>query len=498
MVTTLINQLVSTLCGILVPRLMIGAFGSVLYGATTSIAQFLSYASLMESGIGRVARAALYKPLAENDHIGFSKIYHAVKYFFRTVGIVFIGYCIVLAFVYFDIADVTQLSYENTVILVLVIGLSSMVDYFFGITNMTLINADQKKYLVNIAIIITRIVNTLAIVILISLSSSLVSVKLFSSLVIIARPIFYASYVRKHYTLPKVEKKDAILQHKWNGMGQHMAYFLHTNTDVVLLTLMADLQTVSVYSVYSLVVISIKNITSSFAGGMEAELGDINAKNQLSVLRSAYRRYQCMLSVVSMTLFGTAATMIVPFVTLYTQGITDANYIQPAFALVLIMAEAINCISLPGTTLPVSANKLKETQWGAFGEAALNIVISGILIQWNPLLGVAIGTMCAEVFKSFFYMIYAEKNILATPAWKSVLRYAGSVLILLGIAAGGMHLIRMVTIDTFLDWICCAAAACVGIALIAILVNMGLYRKEFYQLARSLGRKLMRRSGHHE
>ena len=65
--STLINQIVSTVCGIIIPRLMLGAFGSVLYGATTSISKFLSYISLLESGIGRVARAALYKPLADKN-----------------------------------------------------------------------------------------------------------------------------------------------------------------------------------------------------------------------------------------------------------------------------------------------------------------------------------------------------------------------------------------------------------------------------------------------
>ena len=69
MVTTLMRQVLATVCGIVIPRVMIGAFGSVVYGATVSIAQFLSYISLLEGGIGRVTRGALYKPLAERDSV---------------------------------------------------------------------------------------------------------------------------------------------------------------------------------------------------------------------------------------------------------------------------------------------------------------------------------------------------------------------------------------------------------------------------------------------
>ena len=47
-ISTLANQLIATLCGIIIPWVMIDRFGSEAYGATTSIAQFLSYISLLE------------------------------------------------------------------------------------------------------------------------------------------------------------------------------------------------------------------------------------------------------------------------------------------------------------------------------------------------------------------------------------------------------------------------------------------------------------------
>ena len=62
-VTTLANQLITTACGIVVPRILIGSFGSEAYGISVSITQFLSYITLLEGGIGGVARAELYPSL---------------------------------------------------------------------------------------------------------------------------------------------------------------------------------------------------------------------------------------------------------------------------------------------------------------------------------------------------------------------------------------------------------------------------------------------------
>ena len=82
--TTSLSQIVSTLIGIAIPWIMIANFGSEAYGATTSIASFLAYISLFEGGIGRVARSALYKPLADGDEEQISSIYLAVKRFLVT------------------------------------------------------------------------------------------------------------------------------------------------------------------------------------------------------------------------------------------------------------------------------------------------------------------------------------------------------------------------------------------------------------------------------
>ena len=65
--TALILQLLTAISGLVVSRLILQTFGSSVNGLATSITQFLSYVSLLEAGVGGVIRAALFKPLAEQD-----------------------------------------------------------------------------------------------------------------------------------------------------------------------------------------------------------------------------------------------------------------------------------------------------------------------------------------------------------------------------------------------------------------------------------------------
>lgn len=461
--TTLMKQVVATACGILLPRVLIGAFGSVIYGATTSIAQFLSYISLLEGGIGRVARGALYEPLAKGDKIQISRIHRAIRGFFLKIAGVFLIYTLIIAFFYHDIADVTVFDRPFTFGLVIAISLSTMANYLGGISDLTLMNADQKQYLTNTVMTITNILNMLLVVLLVWSGANILVVKLATALVFVTRRLFYTGYVKRHYRLPKVQADGYQLEQRWTGMGQHIAFFIHTNTDIILLTIFADLKLVAVYSVYYLVVRSIWDISSSFSGGMEAAMGELIAKKQQEALHSAYRKYSMMLTLVALVLFGCTGVLIVPFVRLYMAGITDANYIQPLFALLLLLAEAINCLVLPYTTLPISANQLKQSRWGSYGEAILNVGLSLILIRWNPLLGVAIGTLTATVYKAVFYMNYTAKHILQCSLWRVMGRVAGALTVLLVISCTGMTALWNVPMANFFVW-----AAWAGISFLAV------------------------------
>lgn len=451
--TALVNQIVTVICGIIAPRVLLTAFGSDVYGISVSITQFLSYITLLESGIGGVARAELYGPLAREEHKRVSGVYYAVKRFFMGVALAFVVYTVVLGVVYKDIAHVEEMSREYLFALVLIISLSTLAKYMGGMANLTLIVADRRQYVNNLITIGMTIANTVAIVILANMKADMLWVKLGSSLIFILRPVLYSLYVKRHYTLPRVPRGKAELPQKWTGIGQHIAYFLHTNTDVVLLTVFADTKLVAVYAVYNMVISHIKAIAEAFTSGMEAEFGRCIAQGQLEQLKQAYRRFKTLLVAISMILFCCTGILIVPFVKLYTRGITDANYVQPAFAVALLLAEAVNCMVLPCSCMAVAANHIKQTKAGAYGEAAINIVLSCLLIQWEPLLGVAIATLVATIFRAVYYQCYAAKHFLKISLWQCLGRFVATVLLLTGGILLGQQLLRGCTIDNYLQWV---------------------------------------------
>ena len=73
-ISSLGYQLVNIICNFILPRLILGAYGSVVNGLVNSITQFLQVIGFLELGVGSVVQSALYKPLAEKNYESVSKV----------------------------------------------------------------------------------------------------------------------------------------------------------------------------------------------------------------------------------------------------------------------------------------------------------------------------------------------------------------------------------------------------------------------------------------
>ena len=84
-------QLLVILSGFILPRCYLHFYGSEINGLINSITQFLAFINICDLGIGAVVSSALYKPLAERDILGVSRIFVFAKKFFRIVSFILIG-----------------------------------------------------------------------------------------------------------------------------------------------------------------------------------------------------------------------------------------------------------------------------------------------------------------------------------------------------------------------------------------------------------------------
>lgn len=474
-ITSLILQLVTVVCGFILPRLILESFGSDVNGLVNSITQFLGVITLLDLGVGAVVQSALYKPLTEKDTDMISKIYVSANKFFRRLAEILLVY-VVLLMIFYPLIVNKSFGHMYTALLIAAICISSFAQYYFGIVNSLLLNADQRGYIQYTAQIITLILNTIACYIVIKLGASIQIVKLTTSLIFLIRPFFLVLYVKKHYSINrKITYTEEPIKQKWNGMAQHFASYVLSGTDNIVLTLFSTFANVSIYSVYNVVILGVKNALLSMTNGFQSLIGEMLAKKETEKLNNFFGYVEWILHTGTTLIFGCTGVLLVNFVRVYTNGINDADYIQPLFAVLITVANAGHCLRLPYNILILAAGHYKQTQSNYIVAMILNIVISIATVKIWGLIGVSIGTLVAMAYQTVWMARYDSKNIICWP-FKNFLKQCGVDVITVLIASLVTFKIPMLSVS-YISWFLLALEIFAIWLVIAVLANIVFYRE---------------------
>ena len=389
MISGLILQTFTILSGFILPKIILTCFGSEVNGLVSSLNQFLSYISLVEGGITGVVMANLYKPIVEKDEQKISAVMVTANRFFKKIGILFVAYSVGLSIVY-PLLFKTEFNFAYVCSLTLILSITVLVQYMFSITLKTLLDADKRVYVVNFTQTLIVICNVIFAQISVWVYPSIHILKLISGILFILQPVIFGYIVKRDYRIDwSTDPEYSLIKSRWSGFAINLAAFIHGSTDITILTILTNLKTVSVYSVYGLVSNGIKALVQACLSGLSQTVGQAYAKKDWKELNQKLDLYEYVVFVLVFFIFTVTALLINPFIQLYTRDVTDANYNQPIFGILLIISEGLYLVKFPHLNLAYAANKFKEITVPAYIEALLNIVISVILVHKFGLVGVA-------------------------------------------------------------------------------------------------------------
>lgn len=485
-------QIFTMICGFILPRLFLEYFGSAVNGLIASITQFLGFIALAECGVGAVVQSALYKPLAQKNIGELSRIIVAAEHFFRGIAKILILYTVILVIAYPNIVN-SQFDFVYTASLIVIIAISSFAQYYFGITYRLLLNSDQFGFVPIAVQIAALLLNLLASVFLMKAGASVHIVKLASSVVFLLQPLTVSFIARRWHSIDrKVALDKSAIPQKWNGLAQHISAVVLQSSGIFVLTVLSTLENVSVYSIYNFVVQGVRNLTMSITNGMQAFLGNLFAKGDLPAFKSNFEVFEWKLHFVVSLVFSTTAMSIVPFVSVYTRGITDANYIDPVFGIILTAAWGMYCVRLPYNIVVLAIGHYKQTQMSAIIEAILNLVTAFILVIKFGLVGVAVGTLIAMIYRTCYLAWYISKYIIHRSLLVFVKHLCVDVLAIIsfiGIVSCLFGPITTIDAPSYLEWFLWTVKIFVVGLLAVSLINVIFNRSKFLQMVNAYRKK---------
>ena len=434
-ISSLTLQVVTVISGFIIPKIILTNFGSSVNGLVSSLNQFLSYITLIEGGITGVVLANLYKPLVDHDNKKISAVLVTAKKFFNKIGYLFIAYSIGVAVVY-PILSKEGFSWSFVASLTVVLSLNLLIQYLFSLSFRVLLQADKKLYVISFTQIVITVCNIACAFFSVKIYPSIHLLKLLTGLLYIIQPLVYGYFVKKHYSINwGTEPDDNLLKERWNGFAINCAAFIHNSTDITILTIFTNLATVSIYGVYTLVTNGLNGLFAAVFRAIAPTVGQAYAKGDEHELNKKLDLFEFITFISVYFCFTLSGLLITPFVQLYTNGITDVDYIQPIFGVLIVMAEGLYLIKEPHLDLSYSANKFKELSVPAFVEAGINILVSIILVHKLGLIGVAIGTIAGMTYRMAYQIYFTTKIVKNRKQWifyKKLLAF--SFVTLIGVA----------------------------------------------------------------
>lgn len=431
-----------------------------------------------------MTRAALYKPLAEGDAYTVSEVLLEAEQYIRKVALIFIAGVVVFAAIYpFLTAD--DFSWLFTFSLILIISLTTFINYYFCYARSVLLEADQKVGIWSIAEISSTVLNTVFAAALIKMGASIHMVKLGSATAFLINPLIIYAYTNRHYRIVRnVQPKENHIVQRWDALAHEIADFINGNIDVITLTVFTNIREVSVYTVYAYVTTSIRKVILDFVSGFNAAFGDMYARKEFDLMNKNLKLYELILFSVTSIVYSTALVMITPFVLLYTAGITDVSYDRNLFGMLLVFANAFTCFRIPYNSIAQAVGHFKQTKKFAYIEACMNIVISVVCVLKWGIVGVTAGTLFAAAFRSTSFAYYLGKHILQRSIWHYVSHVCSSFGIMVITYLAGRHF--MVSVSSIPLWIEKAVLITLLASFLTLLVDVIFWRDDLKLLIAKL------------
>ncbi|QFJ56292.1 polysaccharide biosynthesis C-terminal domain-containing protein [Pseudobutyrivibrio xylanivorans] len=413
------TQVIIIVLGLFIPRLVMLNYGSDTNGYTATIQQIFTYMALMEAGIGQSTLNSLYEPFAKKDKLSVSQRMSASRAYYRKVtrwyALLVVAMSVVLPFV-------LNTSIDKVVAgsVVFFEGMSAVICFYYFACWKQLLQADGRYYVVQVITMINSVLGYAIKIILVYMSVNIGIIQFAFFILSLVQLLIYKIYTQRHY--PWVDfnaKPDPIaLKDRKAFMVSQIATTIFSSTDMIVLSIIGSTALASVYSIYGLIFNNLLKILNALYFGVVFLLGQMwqKDKKEYVYLHDAFDVGSHWLITSSMSV---AYIMTIPFISLYTKGVEDVQYIYASLPLLFCLVQIFSWNRYVSGNLTAIAGYAKPVSKVSAIEAFLNLSLSIILGIKFGIVGVLFATMIALPVKIIYCLFLSNTVILKRSIWVS-------------------------------------------------------------------------------
>lgn len=263
---------------------LINTIGVEYLGISGLFTSVITILSIGELGIGTAICYALYKPLAQGDTKKICAIMNLLKNAYRIVGVSIAAFGVIFyPFLPYFMKGTTDL--VNVDIVYALYIADSAFSYFFFAYKSALLQADQKKYVVNIIGNIASVATIALRTLVLAITKSYIAYMVVQTVGNISKSLAGALAVNKRYPylregkkekLSTAERKD-IFKNLFALALNRISLTLMNSTDNLIIANRISMIVVGFYSNYALITNAITQLVKSIFSAFTASIGNLFA-----------------------------------------------------------------------------------------------------------------------------------------------------------------------------------------------------------------------------
>lgn len=349
-ITAMGMTLVNGLLGIIVTKFIIGHYGSDFNGLNSTANQIVNVLLILEGGFTVASNVALFGPLSRQEFGLVNGILTATRQKFQKVGMLFLLIGIAVAAGY-GLAANTQLSWEFIFTLVVMTVVPAAFNLFYATTYRVLLQTQQREYIINLSTMATLALGHIVNILLVLADGPMWMVRFNTMVFTLLNSLLIAWYVKKKNRQLNLHAQPMPELIKGTGdvMAQKITGVIYKSAPIVFLSISPTGGTVlaSVYAVYNNVFTMLKNLLHGVIDAPRHSLGQLLTERKKEDVWSIFAQYEYIAFLAIFVMLTTCCVLILPFIGLYADGITDANYYDMAIALLMVVTSAIEMLHIP-------------------------------------------------------------------------------------------------------------------------------------------------------
>lgn len=419
-----ILQIVVMVVGFITPVLMIKTYGSEMNGLISSINQIISHLSLVEAGLSGAAVYSLYKPLAKKDAKGINGIVTAARNYYRRAGYIFSGGAFLMAVAYALLKATGSISAEMIFTLAILLSANGVVDFFVLARYRALLTADQKTYIISFISILQTVTKAVIIIVCTALDMGVIWIYVLALAPIAIKVTFLPWYCKQCYPYLSFSEtpNEKAMGRRYDVLYQQILGVVQASAPGLIATLFLDWISVSIYSVYNMVLGGINGVLNVFISGLPAGFGEVLARGEREKLRQVVSQFEVAYYYILSVIYGLTLALFLPFIGIYTNGVTDADYYIPSLAVLIVLNGLVYNIKTPQSMLIISAGMYREMRWRASLQGAI-IFLGGCLLVWPwGLQGIMVASIASNLYRTVDLLFFVPKHITRGKTGTSAIR----------------------------------------------------------------------------